>query len=113
MRALSTDNKKTLILLSWIGKHDLVTGSKHYIARWLKTCLSKAGINTRIFKAHLVRGASSFKAAATRITTADVIQAADWSSESTFQKFYHHPTQNLPLGGQSCHLLRHQTCMLI
>ena len=63
------------------------------IARWLKTCLSDAGIDTSIFKAHSVRGASSSKAAATGITTADILQAADWSSEGTFQKFYHHPIQ--------------------
>ena len=48
-RAWSTENRKTLLFLSWIGKHDPVTGST--IARWLKTCLAEAGINTEIFKA--------------------------------------------------------------
>ena len=104
-RALSTDHEKTLLFLSWIGKHDSVTGST--IARWLKTCLTEAGIDTGIFKAHSIRGASSSKAAVSGITTADILQAADWSSESTFQKFYHHPglthcrsrRKNLPLGG--------------
>ena len=61
------------------------------IARWLKICLSEAGIDTEIFKAHSVRGASSSKAATAGGTTADILQAADWSSESTFQKYYHHP----------------------
>ena len=61
------------------------------IARWLKTCLSEAGIDSGIFKAHLVRGASSSRAAAAGITTMDILQAADWSSESTFQRFYHLP----------------------
>ena len=114
-RALSTDNQKTSIFLSWIGKHDPVTSST--IARWLKTCLSEAGIDTEILKAHSVRGASSSKAATAGVTTADILQAADWSSESTFQKYYHHPIlgqkTNLSLGGQSCHLLRCQTYMLI
>ena len=85
-RALSTDLEKTLLFLSWIGKHDTVTGST--IARWLKTCLTEAGFNTGIFKAHSIRGASSSKAAVSGLTTADILQAADWSSESTFQKFY-------------------------
>ena len=90
-RALSTDHEKALIFLSWIGKHDPVTSST--IARWLKTCLNEAGIDTGIFKAHLARGSSSLKAAASGVTTADILQAVDWSSESTFQKFYHHPLQ--------------------
>ena len=58
------------------------------IARWLKTCLSEAGINTEIFKAHSVRGASSSTTAAAGVTTSDILQVADWSSVSTFQKFY-------------------------
>ena len=51
------------------------------------------GIDTRIFKTHLVRGASSSKAAVSGIITPDILQAAGWSSESTLQKFYHHPVQ--------------------
>ena len=98
-RALSTNNQKTSIFLSWIGKHDPVTSST--IARWLKTCLSEVGIDTEIFKAHSVRGASSSKAATAGVTTADILQAADWSSDS------------LVIYWQSCHLLRRQTYMLI
>ena len=90
-RAWSTENRKTLLFLSWIGKHDPVTGST--IARWLKTCLAEAGINTEIFKAHSVRGASSSTAASAGVTTADILKAADWSSAGTFQKFYLRPTK--------------------
>ena len=90
-RALSTDKAKTLVFLSWIGEHEPVTSST--IARWLRTCLSEAGIDTGIFKAHSVRGAASSKAAAVGVTTADILQAADWSSVSTFQKFYLRSTQ--------------------
>ena len=56
----------------------------------VETCLSEAGIDTEILKAHSVRGASSSKAAKAGVTAADILQAADWSSESTFQKYYHH-----------------------
>jgi len=90
-RVWSTENRKILLFLSWIGKHDPVTGST--IARWLKTCLTEAGINTEIFKGHLVRGASSSTAASTGVTTADILKAADWSSAGTFQKFYLRPTK--------------------
>ena len=91
-RAWSTENRKSLLFLSWIGKHDPVTGST--IARWLKTCLTQAGINTEIFKAHSVRGASSSTAATAGVTTADILKAADWSSAGTFQKFYLRPTKD-------------------
>ena len=90
LRAWSTENRKSLLFLSWIGKHDPVTGST--IARWLKMCLTEVGtcINT---KAHSVRGASSSTAAAAGVTTADILKAADWSSAGTFQKFYLRPTK--------------------
>ena len=59
----------------------------------VKTCLSESGIDT---KAHSVRVASSSTAAASSITTVDILKAADWSSERTFEKFYliyYRPTQ--------------------
>ena len=61
------------------------------IARWLKSILETAGVDTSIFNAHSVRGASASKAANMGITTNDILKAADWSSESVFQKFYHKP----------------------
>ena len=63
------------------------------IARWLKTILSKAGVDTEIFKAHSVRSASTSAAAMAGITTEDILKAADWSSETVFQKFYHKPVR--------------------
>ena len=86
-RGLQSDSPKTTLFLSWIGKHDPVTSST--IARWLRTCLQEAGVNTEVFKPHSIRGAASSKAAWSGVTVSDILQAADWSSESTFQKFYH------------------------
>ena len=90
-RAWSTENRKALLFLSWIGKHDPVTSST--IARWLKTYLMETGIDTGIFKAHSVRRASSSTAASAGVTTADILKTADWSSAGTFQRFYLHPTK--------------------
>ena len=92
-RAWSTENRKTLLFLSWIGKHNPVTSSTK--ARWLKTCLTEAGINTNIFKAHSIRGASSSEAASAGVTTADNLKAADWSPAETFQKFYLRPSSEM------------------
>ena len=65
---------------------------------WIKTLLTKAGINTDIFKAHSVGSAATSTAANAGITTNDILKAADWSSESVFQKFYYKPGQNCTFG---------------
>ena len=67
---------ETKLFLSFIKPHKAVTSST--IARWLRTILEQAGINTEIFSAHSTRGASE-----------DILKAANWSSESVFQRFYH------------------------
>ena len=68
------------------------------IARWLKSLLTRAGVDTEIFKAQSVRSASTSAAAAMGITTADILKAADCSSEMVFQKFYHKPTKDSSSG---------------
>ena len=68
------------------------------IAHWLKGMLQQAGIDVSIFEAHSVRGASSSSAAAADVTTSDILQAADWSSESVFRKFYYRPTGSAAYG---------------
>jgi len=50
--------------------------------------MEDAGIHISIFKAHSVRGATCSTAAATGITTKNILDAADWSSEGTFQQSY-------------------------
>ena len=72
------------LLLSAVKPHKAVAPST--VARWLRTTLEKAGIDLSIFKAHSTRGASTLAAARTGIITADIMSAADWSSESVFQK---------------------------
>ena len=51
--------------------------------------MKDAGIDVSIFKSHSVRGATCSKAAGVGVTTKQILEAADWSSEGTFQKFYH------------------------
>ena len=60
--------------------------------------LDLAGINTKTFKAHSVRGASASAAASAGITTNQIMNAADWSSESVFQKFYYRPSGSNQVG---------------
>ena len=50
--------------------------------------LDEAGIDTSIFGAHSTHGASTLAAARAGITTGDILKAANWNSESVFQRFY-------------------------
>ena len=46
-----------------------------------------SGFDTNVFTAHSTRSASSSAAADSGITASDILEAADWSSESIFRKF--------------------------
>ena len=63
------------------------------IGHWLKRIMERSGINTKIFAAHSTRGASTSKAEAGGVSVPDILKAADWSSASTFTRFYHRPVQ--------------------
>ena len=90
---------KSTLFLSWIGKHEPVSSST--IARWLRTCLQDAGVDTDTFKAHSVRGAACSTAAWSGVTTTDIFNAADWSNEGTFQQFYHREIRDRSMFGTS------------
>ena len=75
------------MFISFIKPHKAVTGSS--IARWLRTVLEEAGIDSAIFGAHSTRGASALAAVRGGVTLEDILKAANWSSESVFQRFYH------------------------
>ena len=84
------------LFLTTIKPHSPAASST--IARWLKSLLGKAGIDTAIFKAHSVRGAAATSAHNAGITTGDILNAADWSTQSVFQKFYYKPSRNTGFG---------------
>ena len=84
------------VFRSFIGKHGPVTSST--IARWIKTCLQKAGVDTAKFKAHSTRAAAATKAAMSGLTVDEIMKAADWSSEGVFQKFYYRPQHSVEFG---------------
>ena len=69
--------------------HNPVTSAT--IARWLKTLLSEAGVDTEMFKAHSTRAAASSTAKNAGASTADILKMAGWSRSSTFERFYHKP----------------------
>ena len=89
-RELRGDNEQ--LFISFIKPHH--PASSPTITRWLKLIMESAGIDTSIFKAHLVRCASTSAAAMQGVTTEDILNAADWSTESSFQQFYYKHVRN-------------------
>ena len=67
-------------------------------ARWLKETLRLVGIDVSIFSGHSVRGASTSASAGGDVTTKDIMQAADWSSELVFRRFYYQPSHDTSYG---------------
>ena len=59
------------------------------IARWIKTALTRAGIDTTLFRAHSARGASTSAAAEAGVSIPEILEAADWSNRSTFERYYY------------------------
>ena len=61
------------------------------IARWIKSFLSSAGIDTSLFKGHSTRSASTSKAKVSGVSLEDVLKMADWAGPSSFLRFYYRP----------------------
>ena len=77
------------LFLSYIKPHGPVTSTT--LARWMKFTLAQAGIDMTKFKAHSSRSASSSAAYEAGVALPDIKEGADWSTVSTFTKFYHKP----------------------
>ena len=67
--------------------------SKDTVARWIKETMAKSGINTTVFKPHSTRSASTSAVAHKGAPIKCILDAAGWSRESTFGKFYKKETK--------------------
>ena len=61
------------------------------IARWIKSTLTKVGIDTAVFNAHSTRTASTLAAEEARASIPEILKAADWSSNLVFKSFCYRP----------------------
>lgn len=77
---------ETQLLISYQKPFKAVTTAT--ISRWLKSVLSCSGINTDQFRGHSVRSASTSAAYSAGTSIQTIMNAAGWSSECTFTKFY-------------------------
>ena len=65
--------------------------SKHTIARWIKTVMAKAGVDTNVFRPHSTRGAAVSKANTAAVPITEILSSAGWSSARTFATYYNKP----------------------
>ena len=91
-RRLRETEAQTKLFLGTVKPHNLVAPST--VARWLRSMMEKAGIDISVFKVHSTRGAAVTAAANAGITTEDILKAANWSSDTVFNKFYYIPTKD-------------------
>ena len=81
----------TRLFISYVKPHKPVSSQR--IAHWIKDLLKEAGIDTNVFSAHSTRGASTTAAKEKGATLTDILSTADWSSDSTFRRFYYRPSE--------------------
>ena len=91
---------ETKLFLSFIKAHKAVTSST--IARWLRTIIEQAEVNTEIFSAHSTCGASVSEAARGGVTLEDILKqqtgARSQSSRgSTTKRWIRQHTEGLQL----------------
>ena len=56
--------------------------------------LKQSSTDVDKFKAHSIRGASTFKAVNLGVSITDIISTADWTNITAFEKFYHRPLES-------------------
>ena len=82
-----TREQKDSFWLSFAPPHKPV--SKSTITRWIMSLLGKAGIDTKTFKSHSLRSASSSKVSKAGLTTTDILKRGNWKGISVWEKHYH------------------------
>jgi hypothetical protein len=88
-KRVAQQGKPINLFISYIKPPHPVT--KATIACWILSLIKEAGIDTEIFKAYSVRGASTTAAANVLVPLQEILNMADWSNASTFCQFYYKP----------------------
>ena len=78
--------RKKVILLSFVKPHNPVVSST--ISGWIKNVLREADIDTKIFKEHSTRSASTWKAGLAGLSVTDILERGSWTNASAWQRFY-------------------------
>lgn len=83
---LRSKGNDSLLFIGSNKPHNPVSSST--VGRWIKDQLKEAGIDTAVFSAHSVRGASASKAMAQGVPIQRILDQGHWSRELTFAKYY-------------------------
>lgn len=78
--------QNTQLLLSYVKPFGPI--SRDTVSRWVKTVMQQAGIDTQKFKPHSTRAASSSAAKLKTVPLETILEAAGWSSDCVFAKYY-------------------------
>ena len=91
----ATDNQQQRLFLSFKKPYKPVTSST--LSRWLKAVIRQSGIKY-LFGGHSVRSASTSMARQAGVSIDMILNMADWTSQSTFNRFYYKPTLPVAYG---------------
>ena len=83
------DQETNPLFIACVKPHKPVTSST--ISRWIRNIMKSSGIDVSIFKSHSTRAASTSAAVNIGVSVKDIMKTANWTSESTFKKFYLKP----------------------
>ena len=72
--------------VSFVKPHKAI--SKDTISRWIRNVMKEAGIDTKLFKPHSTRAASTSAAKLNNVDIDTIMDTAGWSNANTFAKFY-------------------------
>jgi site-specific recombinase XerD len=87
--------KPTQLFFSWATKKPV---TRPTVARWLKTTLGLAGIDTKQFSAHSYRGAGLSAAHSRGASIEKIMSFGNWKNADTFRSYYCAPDQDSPIG---------------
>lgn len=96
LKVTETLRKGKQLFISFMKPHNEV--SRDTISRWIKTVLELAGVDISQFAAHSTRSASTSAAFNRDVPIDCIMNAAGWTQQSTFAKFYCKPVTVKSLG---------------
>ena len=86
IKRTATLRRNDYLLVSYAPPHKHV--SKATIGRWIKTVLTKSGVDVSIFTPHSTRAAATTGAKMLNVPLSTIIRTAGWSNSNTFSKYY-------------------------
>jgi len=96
---------KRQLFISYSRPHNPV--STDTVARWIRSVMSDAKIDSSVFGAHSVRGASASAAQVQQAPLESVLRAGDWSGLRSYSKHYQRKETSLPDCDVANALLKH------